>query len=542
LNSHSSADSGKSYSGLEGSCDSNLPDGVSAGWDFVVFTASNEDQASGYRKQIEYRFTAGLLPKNIHFVVVPDIEGKRIGSGGATFNVLRYIRENSNEEDCFSKKRILVINSGGDSKRIPQYSACGKLFLPVPRELSEGISATLFDEILKSVDEVSSQMPAGMLTVTGDILIVFDQRQIKLTGCDAAAISVNENVRTGINHGVFIPDKKGNVRKFLHKSSIDELRRAGAKDSSGNVHLDTGVIWFSSDIVKDLFNLISTDRKIDDDKFNEFANEKARLSFYADFVYPMASDSSLNRFYSEKPEGGYTDKLKCCRTALWTILHKYTMKLITLSPSFFIHLGTTAELLKLMTKDIKKYTNLGWSTEVNTNAVTFGRFSANSSFVNENTIIGDGSYIENSCLYNSKVGKGCIISNITLDSFEIPDNTVVHCLKQKDGNFVVRIYGTYDNPKQGLNDGGTFLGMPIREFMQKHKLKEADLWDNKPYSLWNAKLYCESCALRQSLEYALRLCDDFVGICEVDRRVSLEQSYENAEVDYVLTGRIKLEE
>jgi len=539
MNSRSLANSGKSYPRLEGICNSNLPKGVPAGWDFIILTASNENQASGYRKQIEYRLASGLLPKNVHYAVVPDIKDKRIGSGGAIFNVLKHIRETSNEDDCFSGKRILVINSGGDSMRVPQYSACGKLFLPVPRELSEGISATLFDEILKSVDEVSSQMPAGMLTVTGDILIVFDQRQIKLTGCDAAAISVNENIRTGVNHGVFIPDIKGNVRIFLHKSSIDELRDSGAEDSGGNVHLDTGAIWFGSSVIKNLFKLISTGGKIDDGKFAEFVNEKARLSFYADFVYPMARDSSLERFYQERTEGVYSDELKNCRTALWQVLHKYSMKFVDLSPAHFIHFGTTAELLKMMTGDINKYACLGWKSEVNTNVITSGRFTVNNSFVDEFTDIGDGSYIENSSVHNSKVGKNCIVSNIILDSADIPSNMVVHCLKQNDGDYVARIYGINDDPKKGIDDGGIFLGIPINEFMRMHKLKISDLWESEPYDLWDAKLFLKSRSLPESIMHALRLCTGSAAISEDTPCVSLKQSYLNVNADYLMISKIE---
>ena len=99
-------------------------------WDHVVLTASNDDQALAYEVQIKHRQSKGLLPKNTKFAVIADRDGKRIGSGGATFSVVRYIREN---EETFKNKRILCIHSGGDSKRVPQYSACGKLFSPVPR-------------------------------------------------------------------------------------------------------------------------------------------------------------------------------------------------------------------------------------------------------------------------------------------------------------------------------------------------------------------------------------------------------------------------
>ena len=90
-------------------------------WDYVILTASNEAQADAYREQIRYRLENGMLPAETKYAVLPDPDGKRVGSGGATFNVLRYLAEQEPEQktDC-KNKRILVIHSGGDSKRVPQ--------------------------------------------------------------------------------------------------------------------------------------------------------------------------------------------------------------------------------------------------------------------------------------------------------------------------------------------------------------------------------------------------------------------------------------
>ena len=64
-------------------------------WDYVVLTASNEAQAQAYRAQISYRLKHQMLPEKTHYAVLPDPDGKRVGSGGATLNVLRYIREHA---------------------------------------------------------------------------------------------------------------------------------------------------------------------------------------------------------------------------------------------------------------------------------------------------------------------------------------------------------------------------------------------------------------------------------------------------------------
>ena len=134
-------------------------------WDYVILTASNEDQAKSFEEQIDFRLKQGLLPKQTTYAVLPDPDGKRVGSGGATFNVMKYIREQSGTADCFKDKRILVIHSGGDSKRVPQYSACGKLFSPVPRELPDGRRSTLFDEFIEEAKIRKAQSGKNPLAV-----------------------------------------------------------------------------------------------------------------------------------------------------------------------------------------------------------------------------------------------------------------------------------------------------------------------------------------------------------------------------------------
>ena len=124
-------------------------------WDYIILTASNDEQAKTYMTQISSRIAKGYLPKGIHYAVLADPDGKRVGSGGGTFNVLKYIKDNTVTGDPFKNKRILVIHSGGDSKRVPQYSACGKLFSPVPRQLPDGRHSTLFDEfIIQNIADV----------------------------------------------------------------------------------------------------------------------------------------------------------------------------------------------------------------------------------------------------------------------------------------------------------------------------------------------------------------------------------------------------
>ena len=96
-----------------------------------------------------------------------------------------------------------MIHSGGDSKRVPQYSACGKLFSPVPRELPDGRRSTLFDEFMIGMAGMPARFKEGMLVLSGDVLLLFNPLQIDFTFRGAAAISIKEDVETGKDHGVF---------------------------------------------------------------------------------------------------------------------------------------------------------------------------------------------------------------------------------------------------------------------------------------------------------------------------------------------------
>ncbi|KAH0787522.1 bifunctional fucokinase/L-fucose-1-P-guanylyltransferase [Histomonas meleagridis] len=462
-------------------------------WDYIVLTASNEDQATSYQAQIDHRLKLHKLPSKTNYVVLSDPEGKRVGSGGATLNVLRYIaRSNPSKEESFRNIRILVIHSGGDSKRVPQYSACGKLFSPVPRVLPDGRRSTLFDEFIIAMSGVASRMSAGMLVC-------------------AAALSIRECKETGKDHGVYLKDENGNVGRFLHKQTIETLDSLGAIDQRGNVNIDTGSVIFQAEMLIDLFKLIDTD-----EKFNKFVNEKTRLSFYADFLYPLASHSTLEKYYLEIPEGDFTPELHECRKILWDTLHKYQMKLICLSPGSFIHFGTTIELLNLVNPEIDRYHYLGWSKHVKINS-TNPSFAGNNSFISPNSNIGQGCFIEDSYIdKGTNIGKNCVISCVTLNGQTIPDNVVLHCLKLNNGKYCVRIYGINDNPK------------------------ESKIFDiNLSESLWSKPLYPVRDSVKDAVDATLAVYSQ--GFTDIeDNSLSLMSSYQMADVSSIIPWQNKL--
>ena len=509
-------------------------------WDYIILTASNEAQAMAYRNQIENRLEKGLLPEETTYAVLPDPEGKRVGSGGATFQVMRYIAEQEPErENPFKNRRILVIHSGGDSKRVPQYSAIGKLFSPVPRELPDGRSSTLFDEFIVGMSGVPSRIQEGMLVLSGDVLLLFNPLQIDAQFDGAAAISIKEPVATGKNHGVFLNDGHDYVKCFLHKQTEERLREMGAVNKAGNVDLDTGAVLFGSALLQALFRLISTEGKVDEKKFWQFCNEEARISFYGDFLYPLANDSTLEDFYKEAAEGQLNEALHECRTQIWNAIHHFSMKLLCLSPAEFIHFGTTRELRSLVTKDVQDYEFLDWKMQVNS-AVQKEGFAAHNAYVGSRAKIGKEAYLENCyILGNSEVGDGTVLSHVRIMDRKIPEQIVMHGIELTGGKKVIRIYGVPDNPKGKYPGEVSFLGTTLDQFMAQNKVTKEELWKGEETYLWFADLYPVCDDWEDALDMAEIIYKMAHGIAteeEISRwreteRMSLYSSFNAADIE-----------
>ena len=463
-------------------------------WDYIILTASNEQQAEGFRRQIDAR--KAFLPEGTRFAVIPDRNDERAGSGGATLSVLKYLKE---AEGGFEDLKIMVIHSGGDSKRVPQYSALGKLFSPVPHELPDGRLSTLFDEFLICMSSVPSRFRSGMLLLSGDVLLLFNPLQIDYNSTGAAAISFKEDVETGKNHGVYLMGESGNVRCCLQKKTVDTLRQAGAVNEAGCVDIDTGAVLFGTEMLNSLYTMIDTE-----EAYERLVNAKVRLSLYADFLYPLAEDSTLEQFYLEKPEGAFCSELRDARTLVWKTLRPYRMKLLRPAPARFIHFGTTAEILKLMNGGVEEYRELGWCSRI-ASSIRDNRTAGYNSVLSSRAAIGEKCYLEVSYVHSRAViGDRTVLSYVDIHDETIPSDVVVHGLKEKNGRFVVRIFGTGDNPKENR-----LFGKDLDELSRQLGFT---FWpENEPHTLWNAELYPEADSIREAVAASLNVYEIVQG-------------------------------
>ena len=151
---------------------------VTSGWDYLIVTASNDQQASAYRSQLDLRRRLGLLGGVREVLVVPDPQGRRVGSGGSTvYCLMELLRRHLGGGDqlgdrqawleTLSGLRALIVHAGGDSRRLPAYGPCGKLFVPVPGDSDSAVGMTVFDRQLPLYVALPPGRPgAGQLVIT----------------------------------------------------------------------------------------------------------------------------------------------------------------------------------------------------------------------------------------------------------------------------------------------------------------------------------------------------------------------------------------
>ena len=134
-------------------------------WDKCVLTAANESQAIVYRLQLQRLKRAGVLHPETEYLVIPDPNGVRIGSGGATLNVLRYLKSVGQEANGINS-RLLILHSGGDSRRIPYQSLLGKVFASLPPPMN-----SIFEVMSNFLTSLGAQIDAGIVVACGDTWI-----------------------------------------------------------------------------------------------------------------------------------------------------------------------------------------------------------------------------------------------------------------------------------------------------------------------------------------------------------------------------------
>jgi len=563
------------------------PPGVWPHWDWIVLTAGDDRQARAFELQIEWRRKAGLLPRATRFAVVADPQGRRVGSGGATLHALGEVARRLTKKSrlrgrehlaaVFSWKRVLILHSGGESCRLPHCSAFGKVFGRVPRELPDGRVSTLFDEFLISLSGLPFRMHDGVFVASGDVLLLFDHRQLDLSRQGVVGIAARAPAELGARHGVYIADPTSNqVRHFLHKMSLPDLQAAGAIDASGDVAIDTGMVWFDPSTVAMLLAFFGLGPQLEfseEGRFSEILTDNATLNLYSDLLMPLATETEREGYLADPSDGPPTPVIQRLRPLLWETLRGVPFHAQPLSPAEFIHIGTTREYLTAMVEGLERHAALDWKPAIasllGSNAETqpssacqpaAGNDVVLDSLVSGRTSGGNGCVIEDCFLGNNVVlGNRCLLSHVwTAHPITLGAGVVVHQLPvvaaedSKQQGFVSRVYGIEDDPKRHFEDpAATFLNRPWAEWLREAALRPEQIWGKanaEERSLWTAQLFPLAATREESLALSLWLQNPASAGEEIRRqwfsaqRFSLEESAHRADLIPILEDLKRLDD
>ena len=455
-------------------------------WTAVIITASSDRQALVYEAELRRRADGGRIPAGVTWLVVPDVAGRRIGSGGATLNALRVLVETagvearSNPARWWTAERVLILHSGGDSRRLPQYSPSGKLFSALPVSTPWGEASTVFDETMALSTLWVERLAAGLLVGSGDVLLTFDPAALDWSRPGVSGVAMLQPAETAARHGVYITDEQGRIYGFLQKPSLAELKAGGGIREDGRAALDTGLIRFDPAAAAALTRLAGETGAED---------EPPPIDLYEHFTRALTGQW--------RPQAGDAPALHAVYTAL-----EGTPFWCSVVQGDFTHVGTTSLFRRLMTGETpfsRIYEAQQWLGATRQPGVQSAGVVIDSVLSGGATLGAGTVVLECHLAAPVRAGHGSLLHGLEgiTGRLEVPADTAVHqvpvAIPGGLRGVAIRAYGVEDDPKAPVAGGkATWFGRPILEVLAALGIDPESVWAGVPgpaRSLWNAELF-----------------------------------------------------
>ena len=474
-------------------------------WDYLIVTASNDAQARAYESQLALRRRGGLLSGVRHVMVVADPGGRRVGSGGSTICCLMNVvnRELAAHqaqpgadvvESILRRQRILIIHAGGDSRRLPAYGPCGKIFIPVPGENRNASGTTLFDRLAPAF----LSLPEGradsgqVIMAAGDALILFDPSNVSLKHPGLTALACPATPEHASKHGVFCAGNNTLVRLYLQKPAPAEQHRYRAVNGNGQTLLDIGVMSFDGMMASALlraFGVKPGGRKLVWPAAAQREVLALGVDFFREICCAMGAEATAAHHRRQVRAAGsiWND------AGLKKIFHALAdvpFHLQTVPEVRFLHFGTTRQLIT-SGSELRRH---------DSRAVSLAApLSLNNEIEPGGKIIGAHAWIEG-CRLSAPLklaGQNVLIGADVDQPLALPEGACLDVLRGKNRAgkpvWFIRGYGIGDTFKDTIAKGGTFCGQPLLKWLAQVGAKPSDVWElDVPAgkrSLWDARVF-----------------------------------------------------
>ena len=460
----------------------------------LVLTASDERQAEQFRRQLEKRERLGLLYDVDEWHVVPDPPGQRIGSGGSTIHVIREVVGNRRVPEALAGKRVLVIHGGGESRRIPAYAVCGKVFCPIPGDPVSALPLTVFDAQIETYLQLPENPEGQIVIFAGDVLLRFDPAEVDLSRRGLTGVAAMESPEEASDHGVYANIGPGGaVERFMQKPSVEEMRRLGALDKKGRAAIDLGIMSFTPDFAERLVELALQLLGGENETAGPAASAPP-LDFYTEVTCCLGSETSFEEYAEVVMERGSSGLDMRQLELIWEALHAQPFYCSVVEPCDFLHFGTSEDYLR--SAERLTYESRSCATQGYRRSVAVG------CQLDKTLISGTESVIEG-CQGSGKLelaGRSLLVGARIEGRFKLNNGICLDVLpgRTEGGEecFFHRLYGIEDTFKGSVEEEScTFLNEPIGAWLERHNIDPEIIWaDAQPEgrSLWNAKLFPSS--------------------------------------------------
>lgn len=500
----------------------------------LVVTASTLRQAAAIEKELQSRKDFGAIPAEWLVFTVPDPSSARVGSGGATLNALATVEDLlSTSHVVLEDARIFMIHSGGDSQRLPSNSVCGKAWCAFPAlGVQNSLNAPL-DLALNQLRRMFRDVKRGLVVACSDVLLLFPpDSEFDWSGAGVTGLAVPAPSRYGPNHGVYWTGEDrsdepegsssiANVRRFFQKPSSAELREAGAIRHDDTVLLDCGIVYFDRASTARLLELKSA-KPLDACTYvgPENGAPALRIELYSDIMMALGHGVGLSRdeYLGVASADTSASRVRDARLVLWSALSDTPFRALCVEGSRFCHVGTTIELLELLTsdspfrKDCKLLARAACyevesarvADSTDSDALAEARASAwrsdkpcnvvMNSLLRSRGSLGEGAVVEHCELSGSwAIGAGSLCSSVrTLPGIRVRAGMAVQEVHLGDFR-VVTLWGVKDEIKKHYTaPGATFCGQPWADVLRAGGVSAEDIWHDVPDShrtLWTARVF-----------------------------------------------------
>ena len=435
--------------------------------DACIIEVGTIRQKRAFEGLLEERRNRGLYPRELDFRVISDPDGGRVGSGGALLNVLSFI-----DQHFSGSRRILVVQAGGESRRMPCFVPEGKLFAPIPIGSSNMIPPVILDLLLTAFLKYPWQ-EGEIVLASGDTVVDFDPDTLTLERAPICGFARLCSLEEGSRHGVFkLREGRGEVLDYYQKMPAEYLRENAAID--GNFcALDMGIVSMSRQALEAFRGVAGLRTDTATTVGQMVAGGALYFDLYLEFLSAAIPDLPLPDYL--KRMAGRSELSPRILSGIHEKLSPLRLRATLMKRSRFIHFGdlpeyfesakavSGMELLPFYENDRAEIMpeNRGEWILSNSNAVAGRRSVGRRVFCEScnNLVIDEPG--ENSLFIG--------LANLKID-YPTPDGMCFEGRSNSLGEFTL-VYGVYDTWKPAVNpEQLTFCAVPLSNWLAERSI------------------------------------------------------------------------